>query len=195
MRYEKGHKDTTHDRILQVAARRFREDGITGAGVAGIMSDAGLTKGGFYAHFDSKNEMIEKSLKQAIDGQWEQFEKEIASGNLLNIVRVYLSKEHRDDPGGGCPSAALLPEISRQDEATRRAYTESLERLLHALAGKLRETAKGPTPREAAIACVGLLVGILQLARAVNDASLSEELLSAGTQVATTLIQSSGGRR
>src|SRR5690349_16369500 len=110
MRYEKGHKDTTHDRILQVAARRFREEGITGAGVGGIMSDAGLTKGAFYAHFDSKNEMVEKSLEQAVDQQWEQFEREIGSGHLLDIVRAYLSKEHRDQPGAGCPSAALLPE-------------------------------------------------------------------------------------
>ena len=195
MRYEKGHKDATHDRILEIAARRFREDGITGAGVAGIMADAGLTNGAFYAHFASKSEMVEKSLEQAVDQQWEQFAKEIASGHLLDIVRVYLSKEHRDHPGAGCPSAALLPEISRQDEATRRVYTESLKRLLDALGEQLRDTPKRPKSREIAIGCVGLLFGTLQLARAVNDPSLSEEILAAGTQVATTLLHSAKRRK
>jgi TetR/AcrR family transcriptional regulator, transcriptional repressor for nem operon len=195
MRYEKGHKDATHDRILQVAARRFREDGITGAGVARIMSEAGLTNGAFYAHFASKSEMVEKSLEQATDEQWEQFEKEIASGHLLDIVRAYLSEQHRDHPGGGCPSAALLPEISRQDAATRRVYTESLKRLLNAMGEQLRDAPKGPKAREIAIGCVGLLVGTLQLARAVNDSSLSKEILGAGTQVATTLIHAGKRRR
>src|SRR5271170_7779617 len=98
MRYEKGHKDTTHDRILEVAGRRFRQDGIARSGVAGIMSEAGLTNGAFYAHFSSKDEMVEKSLQRTTDDQWEQFEEEIASGRLLDIVRAYLSKEHRDHP-------------------------------------------------------------------------------------------------
>src|SRR5438876_5582874 len=114
MRYEKGRKDTTHDRILEVAARKFRQAGIAGSGLAGVMSEAGLTNGAFYSHFSSKSEMVEKCLERATDEQWNQFEKEIASGHLLNIVRAYLSEQHRDHPDSGCPAAALLPEISRQ---------------------------------------------------------------------------------
>jgi AcrR family transcriptional regulator len=190
MRYEKGHKDATHDRILQVAARRFRQDGIMGSGVAGIMSEAGLTNGAFYAHFSSKDEMIEKSLECATDGQWEQFEKEIAAGRLLDLVRAYLSKEHRDHPDLGCPSAALLPEISRQTPATRHVYTESVERLLNALEKQLSNVPKGPKAREIAIGTMGLLIGTLQMARATDDPSLSNDILAAGLHVANTLIRS-----
>src|SRR5260370_32202630 len=194
MRYEKGHKDTTHDRILEIAARRFRHEGIAGAGLAGIMSEAGLTNGAFYAHFSSKSEMVEKSLERATDEQWQQFEKEIASGRLLNIVRAYLSEQHRDHPESGCPSAALLPEISRQKPDTRHVYTESVRRLLKALEKQLADMPKGPKAREIAIGTVGLLIGTLQLARAVDDPSFSKDILAAGTHVASTLIQS-GKRR
>jgi AcrR family transcriptional regulator len=189
MRYEKGRKDTTHERILEVAARRFRRDGIAGSGLAGIMTEAGLTNGAFYAHFSSKSDMVGKCIERTTDEQWQQFEKEIASGRLLDIVRAYLSEQHRDHSDSGCPSAALLPEISRQEPATRRAYTNSVKRLLNALEKELPDMPKGPKAREIAIGVVGLLIGTLQLARAVNDPSLSAEILAAGTHVAGALIQ------
>lgn len=189
MRYEKGHKGATHDRILQVASRRFRQDGITGAGVAGIMSEAGLTNGAFYTHFSSKDEMIEKSLEQASDEQWKVFEKKIATGQLLDFTRSYLSKEHLDHPDTGCPAAALLPEISRQDLATRQVYARSLQRLLTALQKQLPGIPKGLKSREKAIASIGLLVGTLQMARAVDDPALSKEILSAGVRVVATLLE------
>jgi TetR/AcrR family transcriptional regulator, transcriptional repressor for nem operon len=194
MRYEKGHKDTTHDHILEVAARRFRKDGIAASGLAGIMSEAGLTNGAFYAHFSSKSEMVEKCIERATDDQWQQFEKEIASGRLIDLIRAYLSEEHRDHPDSGCPSAALLPEISRQEPATRHIYTESVKRILDAVEPQLSSIPKGPKAHEIAIATMGLLIGTLQLARAVDDPSLSEEILAAGTHVASTLMQS-GKRR
>jgi TetR/AcrR family transcriptional regulator, transcriptional repressor for nem operon len=189
MRYEKGHKDTTHDHILEVAARRFRKDGIAASGLAGIMSEAGLTNGAFYAHFSSKSEMVGKCIERAADDQWQQFEKEIASGRLLDLIRTYLSEEHRDHPDSGCPSAALLPEISRQEPATRHVYTESVKRLLDAVEPQLSNMPKGPKAREIAIATMGLLIGTLQLARAVDDPSLSKDILAAGSHVASTLIQ------
>ena len=195
MRYEKGRKDVTHDRILEVAARKLRKDGIAGSGLAGIMSDAGLTNGAFYAHFSSKNELVEKSLERATDEQWHQFEKEIASGELLKVVRAYLSEQHRDHPEAGCASAALLPEISRQDPDTRRVYTESVKRLLDAVAKQLEGVPKGPKAREIAIGTLGLLIGTLQLARAVDDPSLSKGMLDAGAHVAGTLVQFSKRRR
>ena len=195
MRYEKGRKDTTHDRILEVAARKFRQAGIAGSGLAGIMSEAGLTNGAFYAHFSSKSEMVEKSLERATDEQWQQFEKEIASGRLLHIVRAYLSEQHRDHPESGCASAALLPEISRQEPDTRRVYTESVKRLLNAMEKQLPNMPKGPKAREIAIGMLGLLIGTLQLARAVDDPSLSKDMLAAGAHVANTLIQVGRRRR
>ena len=189
MRYEKGHKNATHERILLVAARRFRQDGIKGSGVAGIMSEAGLTNGAFYAHFSSKEEMIEKSLECSIDEQWGRFESGIATGRLMDIVRAYLSKDHRDHPDIGCPSAALLPEISRQEAATRSAYTHSVERLLNAIERALSDSSKDLKARDIAIGSFGLVVGALQLARAVNDPSLSDDILEASTRVAAGLIE------
>jgi AcrR family transcriptional regulator len=189
MRYEKGRKDSTRDRILEVASRKLRQDGIAGSGLAGIMSAAGLTNGAFYAHFSSKSELVEKSLERATDEQWQQFEKEIASGRLLNIVRAYLSEQHRDHPESGCASAALLPEISRQDPDTRHVYTESVKRLLKAIEKQIADMPKGPRARKIAIGMLGLLIGTLQLARAVDDPALSKHILAAGTHVAGILIQ------
>lgn len=194
MRYEKGHKAATHDHLLEVATRRFRKDGIAASGLAGIMSEAGLTNGAFYTHFSSKSEMVERCIEQATDDQWKQFEKEIASGRLLDLIHAYLSEEHRDHPDSGCPSAALLPEISRQEPSTRHVYTESVKRILDAVEPQLSSIPKGPKARQIAIATMGLLIGTLQLARAVDAPSLSEDILAAGTHVATTLIQS-GKRR
>ena len=120
----------------------------------------------------------------------ERFEKEIAAGRLFDLVRAYLSKEHRDHPGAGCPSAALLPEISRQEPATRHLYTQSVTRLLDALEEQLADIPKGPTAREIAIGSMGLVIGTLQLARAVDDPSLSDDILAAGTHAAGALIRS-----
>jgi AcrR family transcriptional regulator len=189
MRYEKGRKDATHDHILEVAARKLRQDGIAGSGLAGIMSEAGLTNGAFYAHFSSKSEMVEKSIERATDEQWHQFEKEIAAGRLLDVVRAYLSEQHRDHPESGCASAALLPEISREVPDTRHVYTKGVKRLLNAIEKQLADMPKGPKAREVAIGTLGLLIGTLQLARAVDDPSLSKDILAAGTHVAGTLIQ------
>jgi AcrR family transcriptional regulator len=195
MRYEKGHKDATHDRILEVAAHRFRQQGIAASGVAGIMSDAGLTNGAFYAHFSSKDDMIAKSLERANDEQWQRFEKAIESGRLMEIVRAYLSEEHRDQADSGCPSAALLPEISRQGRTARHSYTASVKRLVNAVGKQLPNIPAGPKGREIAIGLFGLLVGTLQLSRAVDDPSFSKAVLIAGTRVAATLIQSSAASR
>jgi len=191
MRYEKGRKDVTHDHILEVAGRRFRQDGIAASGLAGIMSEAGLTNGAFYAHFSSKRDMIERSLERANDEQWQRFEKAIESGHLMEIVRDYLSEEHRDQADRGCPSAALLPEISRQGRTTRHSYTASVRRLVNAVERQLPNIPKGPERREVAIALFGLLVGALQLSRAVDDPFFSKAVLTAGRRVAATLIQSS----
>jgi TetR/AcrR family transcriptional regulator, transcriptional repressor for nem operon len=191
MRYRKGHKENTREHILDVAARRIRKDGIAASGLAGVMSEAGLTNGAFYAHFSSKSEMVEKCLERATDEQWSQFEKAIASGHLLDLIRAYLSEQHRDHPGAGCPAAALLPEISRQEPATRHVYTKSVKRLLNAVERQLPDIPKGPNAGELAIATLGLLIGALQMARAVDDPALSKQILVAGSHVASALIQSS----
>ncbi|MGC2086529.1 MAG: TetR family transcriptional regulator, partial [Bradyrhizobium sp.] len=100
VRYEKGHKDETRQRILDVAARQFRERGVSAAGLAGIMADAGLTNGAFYVHFDSKEQLVRQVLDDALarrEQVWRKLEDE--EGGLSTMIGDYLSARHRDDPG------------------------------------------------------------------------------------------------
>ena len=111
-RYGKDHKRLARERIIEAAGRRFKSDGIDGSGVATLMKDAGLTNGAFYGHFDSKEDLVSTALGEELRSQ-----RAILGGlepgraGLEQFIRVYLSVEHRDDVGGGCPSAALLDEI------------------------------------------------------------------------------------
>ncbi len=111
MRYEKGHKDTTRQHIIDVASRQFRGQGVAAVGLAGIMTDAGLTNGAFYTHFESKEDLVQAVLLNALDRREERL-RTVASDNagLETMIRDYLSPRHRDRPGGGCPTAALVAE-------------------------------------------------------------------------------------
>ena len=122
MRYEKGRKDASRRRIMEVAAERFRGDGIAASGLASVMSDAGLTNGAFYPHFESKDDLIRESVAAAMDGQTNRLQNALTTGGLETILQAYLSATHRDNPGQGCALAALLPELARQPSETRRIY-------------------------------------------------------------------------
>lgn len=186
MRYEKGRKDVSRRRITTVAAERFRTDGIAASGITGIMSDAGLTNGAFYPHFQSKAELVRESLAAAIDEQATQLQAVLASGGLEAVLEIYLSGAHRDDPASGCASAALLPEIARQPIETRELYTQ---RAL-GLVGQLAE-ALPPQTRNAEDVVLGVfatLIGALQLARAVPSQALSDRILAAAAQAARLQI-------
>ena len=112
MRYSKDQKQATRARILQAAGRRFKQDGIDGAGVATLMSDAGLTNGGFYAHFSSKEDLVANVLADQLRAQRHSFDDQPSDREGLEaFVRSYLSPEHRDQSADGCPSAALLDEF------------------------------------------------------------------------------------
>src|SRR3954463_4393403 len=105
MRYSKGHKQATRRRILEAAGRRFKQDGIEGAGVAGVMSDAGLTNGAFYAHFTSKEDLVANVLADQLRAQRQSFDTAPPGrAGLEAIVRAYLSPEHRDEYADGCAS-------------------------------------------------------------------------------------------
>ncbi len=98
MRYEKGRKDASRQRIMEVAAERFRSDGIAASGLAGIMSEAGLTNGAFYPHFQSKAELVRESVGAALEEQAHRMQDAFDAGGLDAVLAVYLSTEHRDDP-------------------------------------------------------------------------------------------------
>jgi AcrR family transcriptional regulator len=193
MRYTKGHKDTSHERIVKVAARKFRRQGIAATGMTGIMAEAGLTNGGFYSHFRSKNDLVREGLERALDEQPLRLaEAGAAPAELRELIRCYLSAEHRDHPDSGCASAALLAEIGRQPRSIRKAYTARLGDFFEQLARTLPQRSPGHPPQDTAIGIFAVLVGALQLARAVEDRSMSDAILAAGIRAAETLADAAG---
>jgi AcrR family transcriptional regulator len=189
MRFEKGQKETTRKRIIEVASRRFRRDGVSASGLAGIMAEAGLTNGAFYPHFDSKETLVREALSSALA---EQFAKLVGAGDgptdIDDAIRRYLNKAHVEGCEQGCPSAALLPEISRQGKLTKRAYEQGLSDYIAHLA----ELLPGSSPAEKqrrATAIFSLMVGTLQIARAVSDPALADEILEGGLQAALKLAK------
>ena len=195
MRYEKGHSDATRRHIIDVAGARFRENGVAAVGLAGIMSDAGLTNGAFYTHFESKQDLVDSVLANAL-GRREQTLRTAAESpeGLETTIRDYLSARHRDNPGGGCPTAALVAEIARHPKATREAFTGKVSAFITLIAAQLRAGSADARRRDA-IAIYGLMVGTLQLARAVNDKSLSDEILQSGVSAALALASDGRGSR
>lgn len=186
MRYEKGRKDASRSRIMEVAADRFRADGIAASGLATIMSDAGLTNGAFYPHFQSKAELVRESVVAALEDQSAQMSELIAAGGPEMAIDAYLSPAHRDNPAEGCASAALLPELARQPPATREAYTDRFLSLVRHVSAALPQT---KDPEGVALGVFATLIGALQLARAVEGTELSDRILAAGAAAARALIQ------
>ncbi|MET0430148.1 MAG: TetR/AcrR family transcriptional regulator [Microvirga sp.] len=181
MRVSKEKAAENHQRILDVASAMFREKGFDGVGVADLMKGAGLTHGGFYGHFASKEDLAARACARALEGsdaRWTTLIDEAPDHPLAAIVSSYLSSRHRDHPGRGCAMAALGSDTGRQDGAVRKAFTRGVRPLL----AILERIVPGRDPaarRERALATMAGLVGALVLARAVDDPELSEEFLRA----------------
>jgi TetR/AcrR family transcriptional regulator, transcriptional repressor for nem operon len=187
-RYGKEHKQATRRRIIETAGRRLKRDGIDGSGVATLMADAGLTNGAFYAHFASKEDLVAASVADQLRGQREQYSTQPPGRDGVEaMVREYLSAAHRDSPQDGCPSAALLAEIGRSDEATKGAYTEGVLAIADEIAGRLTpddpQSARGKT-----LGLFALLIGTMQLSRALADRRLADEVLQQGIKNALALM-------
>jgi TetR/AcrR family transcriptional regulator, transcriptional repressor for nem operon len=188
MRYGKDHKQATRQRIVEAAGRRFKQDGIDGAGVATVMSDAGLTNGAFYAHFTSKEDLVANVLADQLRGQRDSFDAEPSDrAGLEAFIRAYLSPQHRDACAEGCPSAALLDEIVRRPAVTKQVFTDELSGLMGDIAARLDPT-DVEAARTNALTLFGLMVGTLQLARALTDRALSDRLLARGVETALELL-------
>jgi TetR/AcrR family transcriptional regulator, transcriptional repressor for nem operon len=189
MRYGKGHKQATRQRILEAAGRRFKQDGIDGAGVAAAMSDAGLTNGAFYAHFASKEDLVANVLADQLRAQRQNFDSQPpAREGLEAFIRAYLSPEHRDQRADGCPSAALLDEIARRPAATRQVFTDELLNTADDIAARLDPTG-AETARTDSLTIHGLMIGAPQLARALADRDLSDQLLARSREAAWKLLE------
>src|SRR5687768_16724478 len=188
MRYSKDHKQATRQRILGAAGRRFKQDGIDGAGVAAVMSDAGLTNGAFYAHFSSKEELVANVLADQLRAQRHSFDAHAPDrAGLEAFIRSYLSPQHRDQCADGCPSAALLDEIARRPAATRQVFTDELMGVIDDIASRLDPT-HAEAARTDALTIFGMMIGTLQLARALTDRNLSDQLLARGSEMALKLL-------
>jgi TetR/AcrR family transcriptional regulator, transcriptional repressor for nem operon len=184
MRYTKDHKANTHRRVLKVAAARFRKEGLEGVGVATLMGDAGLTHGGFYSHFASKEALIEAVIETGMDDSFARIIEASKGGGIEAFVRFYLRPGHREHPERGCPAAALGPEIGRHSKATRAAFTRKLRRIVSHIELLLPNRSV-----ETAQAIFATLVGTLQLARTVSDPELSDQLLKSGEAAALNLAE------
>src|SRR5438552_8633158 len=166
------------EKIVEVASTLFRKHGFDGIGVADIMKAAGLTHGGFYGHFESKDDLAAEACARALSREW--WKEAIASGGLETIVRGYLSPQHRSNRARGCLIAAVGSDIVRQPRAVRRAVTKGFQSLIEGLRGFM----PGRSPaarRKQALATMAGLVGALILSRAVDDSMLSDEILEAAT--------------
>ena len=172
-------KQKTHERIVTLAAKRLREEGLEGIGVADLMKEAGLTVGGFYKHFASRDELVAEAVESAI-GSWrrQQEEKGIDPGSISldEYVDTYLSGRHRDHCGEGCAYAALTADLARSSDTVRAVATEGLRRNFDAMTARMPKPETAEARRKAIIASC-LMTGALGLARVSNDEALSDEIL------------------
>ena len=188
MRYGKKHKQETRQRIIDTAGRRFKRDGIDGSGIATLMADAGLTNGAFYAHFTSKNDLVASAVADQL-GEQRASLSELAPGRpgVEQYVRKYLSIQHRDNPDDGCPSAALLDEIGRCTDATKRAYTDGVLAVIDDIAARLAPD-DPQSARVKTLSIFAMMVGTLRLSRSLADRQLANAVLQQGLQNVLALL-------
>ena len=152
------------------------------------MSDAGLTNGAFYAHFASKEDLVANVLADQLRAQRQNFDSQPpAREGLEAFIRAYLSPEHRDQRADGCPSAALLDEIARRPAATRQVFTDELLSTADDIAARLDPT-DAEAARTDALTILGFMIGALQLARALADRDLSDQILARSREAALKLL-------
>lgn len=187
MRYDKGHKELTRRRILDTAAARFRRDGIEAVGVAEVMGDAGLTHGGFYSHFESKEDLVRATVEHIIENARDRFRAEVSAGGLEGWIRHYLRASHRDHPERGCIGPTLVGELVRHSAATRLALGKWTRRVYDSIAAELPAAIPANKRRGTAAGIFAAMVGAIQLARIAPDQATSDLVLEAGVASALKL--------
>ncbi|MFJ9713261.1 TetR/AcrR family transcriptional regulator [Streptomyces sp. NPDC101234] len=181
VRYGKEHKQATRQRIIEMAGRRFKRDGIDGSGISALMKDAGLTNGAFYTHFTSKDDLVATAVTDQLQAQNASIVAHAAPGRagLEQIVRWYLSAQHRAGPEESCPSAALLDEIARCSDLTKQAYTDGVLLVIDGIAARLAPD-NPLSVRTKTLSAYAMMAGTLQLSRSLSDQRLADELLEQG---------------
>jgi TetR/AcrR family transcriptional regulator, transcriptional repressor for nem operon len=174
MRVSKEKAAENRDRILKAASRLMRERGIAGVGVDALTEAAGMTHGSVYSQFGSKERLVEEAIADAIAAKGQDVR---GGATLGDYVSDYLSAAHRDQPGSGCPFAALGCEISRQSQGARERFTAGVRGVAGWLSGRMDSGIKQRQRDDEALATLAALVGALVLARAVSDPKLSDDIL------------------
>lgn len=187
MRYSSNHKSETRSNIVNIASRLFKVNGTDATGLAMIMKEAGLTNGAFYAHFESKEALIEAVIEQQLVDQLAQFKNELGgTDGIRRVIDIYLSEAHVVSCAEGCPSAALLGEISKRSKSTREVYSTGLTSIIDELLGSLGSKSKDD--KKVLLSIFGLLIGALQLARTVTDEQLVTEIIEGSRTSAHALL-------
>jgi TetR/AcrR family transcriptional repressor of nem operon len=202
MGHSQAAKAETHDRIVQIASERFREAGLEGVSVADLMKEAGLTVGGFYKHFATREDLVAEAVARA-QGAWlartANATSEEEKRTIAELIDGYLSVAHRDAPGQGCVVGALVGEIARSGPQTRTLFTEGLKDTLVLLIDRLRAAgneADNAMLRRTAISICSAMIGAIGAARAVDDPALSEEIMrSTAAQLKTLALPPQATRR
>ena len=180
MKMSKQDMDDSHERIIRGASRLFRERGIKSTSVADAMADAGMTHGGFYRHFKSKDELVEEALKASFDEFAVSLESRLKTEPAAKVLdeyrTLYLSRAHLDNPGQGCPMPAMGGDLARETEEVKLAYGRGYNRVIDALALGMKGTPE--QKRKAAMREIAMLVGAIVIGRA-SDAQSAEALLEA----------------
>ena len=187
MRYSKEHKQETHARIVRKASVRLREKGAHGIGVADLMKEAGLTHGGFYAHFDSREALVIEAFAFAMDrsmAHWRKaMEQTPPDKRLAMIVDSYLNVVHRDDPGHGCAIPTLGAEMARESPKTRKAFAAKLDQMIDLMADQIPDVPR-KAARKQATATLATMMGTLVLSRIAGTGEFSDDILAAGREAA-----------
>jgi len=185
MPWPKDHKRNTRARIVEAAAAEFRQHGIAQVGVAEVMRRAGLTHGGFYAHFDSRDDLVIEAFTHAMDRSTERWRKLVEQTprekRFATIVNSYLTSLHRDDPGRGCAIPTLGAEIARESARTRRVFAGRLDQMIDILADQVPNLPR-KAARKRAAAAMATMIGTLVMARVAGSGDFSDEILGAGRE-------------
>ncbi|MFP3554018.1 TetR/AcrR family transcriptional regulator [Paraburkholderia sp. SIMBA_049] len=192
MGHSQAEKIATHQRIVSIAAKRFRERGIDGISIADLMKDASLTVGGFYKHFASREELVAEAFEHALRDS-EPWQAAISTAPR-QAMRTYISETHRDDVASGCPISALANDISRGNDDAREIYTNYVRRSLDLIA-KALPTEDSSSKRAEAALIYSACVGSIALSRAVSDPKLSKQILDGALTQVLELLSTKRARK
>ena len=182
MRYSESHKQETHGKLVKIAAKMLREKGPDGFAVAELMNEAGLTHGGFYAHFESKEACVAEALHEVFAQMARHTQKSVDGlpprHALATVIDLYVSPRHRDSIGDGCPLTSLNSDMPRQPQTVREAFDSGVKTMVATMKSRL-SSAGVDNAEGLASAILAAMVGAVSMARAVSDKTLSDELLVA----------------